>query len=155
VGPACRSLSCCVSCPGWLSWATFPVSTRTIISRSKRALSEAATPVVRGQRRCLRHHTHTSTSAPSHLPVASHSRLPSTVEAEPTPCCAVLHRVTGRELSMPVVALPLAIAGPSSPLTSLLLPSVQVTIRQCWSNRSLHSPCSSMVTGSWRASSTA
>jgi hypothetical protein len=75
VGPACRSLSCCVPCPDWLSWATFPVSTHTIITRSERALSEAATPTVRGQCCCPRHHMRTSASAPPHLPVASHRRL--------------------------------------------------------------------------------
>jgi hypothetical protein len=48
------------------------------------------------------------------------------VEAELTPRCAILHRVAGREHSMPAAALPLATAGPSSPLTSPLSP-VQLT----------------------------
>jgi hypothetical protein len=81
VGPACQSLSCCVSRLDWLSWEVFPVTTRVIITRSEQALSEAATPAVRVQRCCPCHRTCTSASAPSCLPIASRCRLPSTAKA--------------------------------------------------------------------------
>jgi hypothetical protein len=81
VGPACRSLSCCVPRPEWLSWAAFLVATRVIITRYERALSEAATPVVWAQRRDSLHRTRISASAPSRLPVASHHRLLFAAEA--------------------------------------------------------------------------
>jgi hypothetical protein len=55
------------------------------------------------------------------------------VEAELTPRYAVLHRVTGHELSAPATALPLATAGPNSPLTSPLSPA-QVTARRAASS---------------------
>jgi hypothetical protein len=54
---------------------------RASITRSERALSEAATPAVREQHRCPHHRTRTSTSAPPRFRVASRRRLPSAAEA--------------------------------------------------------------------------
>jgi hypothetical protein len=50
-----------------------------------------------------------------------------------TPCCAILRRIASRELSVMAADLPLAAAGPSSPLTSPLSPA-QVTAHRATSS---------------------
>jgi hypothetical protein len=71
---------------------------------------------------------------------ASASGVAHSVEAELTPRYAILHRVTGHELSAPATALPLATAGPNSPLTSPLSPAQVVARRAASSPATCASP---------------